>query len=149
MAAETVGRHAGDEAAERFGLEEWAGHEKVAAGKPARVRHAPGIGVEHGNDAERAVVDADADAPWRADGERVQVNGSMAVHDALGIAGGSGGVAHGGGGTLVEIGPREFRLFCGEELLVVQQVFGQARCIADDDDVLDGAEFFATRAIAG
>ena len=89
-----------------------------------------------------AVVDADADAPWRADGERMQVNGSMTVHDALGIARGSGGVAHGGGGALVEIGPREFRLLGGEEVLVAQKVFGQAGCIADDDDVLDGAKVF-------
>ena len=120
------GAAGGDEAAERFRLKVGAGHEEVAAGKPAGIGHAPGIGVEHGDDAERAVVDADADAPWRADGERVQINGAVAVDDALGIAGGSGGVAHGGGGALVEIGPGELRLLGGEEFFVVEKVIGQA-----------------------
>ncbi len=66
----------------------------------------------------------------------------MAVDHALGIAGGAGGVAHGGGGALVEIGPGELGLFGGEKFFVAEKVVGQAGRIAHDDDVFDGPKVF-------
>jgi hypothetical protein len=109
-----------DEAAERLWLQKRPGHEEVAAGEPTGVRNAPCIGMKHGHDGKNAVVHIQAEAPRSADTECVEIDGTVTVHHALGVSGGAGGVAHGGGGALVKIRPGEFRLFSGQQVIIAK-----------------------------
>ena len=69
--------------------------------------------------------------------ERVDGDRAVRVHGALGHAGGAARVAHGRGGSLVDLAVREVvRLGAREQLLVVDRAVG-SRTVADRDDVLE------------
>ena len=137
------------EPAQRLGLQPPVRHHQGGAGHHRGVGQAPGVRVEHRHDRQHPVGPGQAADDAQADGHRVQVRRAVAVDHALRVARRAGGVAHGGGVALVEIGPRE-RVVRGVEQLVVQvhllaagpqRVEVGARGVrTGDQHVLDGLE---------
>src|SRR6185437_5491976 len=107
-----------DHGGQRRGLEEPVGHEQLGSGHDGGVGQAPGVGVEHGHHGQHLVPVGQAEHVPHGDGHGMQVHGTVAVNDALGVAGGAAGVAHGGGRPLVHLGPVEVVGLAGQKLLV-------------------------------
>ena len=89
---------------EGAGLEVSSGQDLLASVQDSGVGQAPGVDVEHGNDGQDDVVAAEVEVGGQGEDEGVQAKGAVRVDDALGAAGGAGGVAHGGGIVFGEIG---------------------------------------------
>ncbi len=136
----------GHEAHQRLGLQPAVGHAQRGAAHHRRVGQPPGVGVEHRHDRQHPVLEGEPAGVAAAHRHRVQVRRAVAVDDSLGVAGGAGGVAHGRGVALVDLGPVEGRLGGREQLLVevhllaarAQRVeVGRGGLGAGDHDVLD------------
>ncbi len=139
------GAFGGDHVGERARLEEPVGQEEAGAGHEGGVRNAPGVDVEHRHDRQRGVGECQGHGLGRRHVHRVQEDRTVRVGRALGVAGGAGGVAEGGGGAFVQLGPVVGGGAAGDELLVV--VHGGAHAGqragvagAHDDDVLDAGQ---------
>ena len=110
--AENGGHHRGERRAGRFDhpaqmrdLRMRSRHQHIGAGQPAAVGQPPGVGVEHGGQHQDRIALTDAEAVYRARGQRVQVRGLVAVDHTLGVARDAAGVADTGRRALVVLGP--------------------------------------------
>ncbi|GAA3227457.1 hypothetical protein GCM10020256_38840 [Streptomyces thermocoprophilus] len=106
---------------------------------------APGVDVELRYDDQGGVLVGEAHGLGHVDLHAVQVDRTVAVDHALGVAGRAGGVAHGGGGALVQLGPLVRVGLPGEQLLVLVDLGVRVReegavSGPGDDDVLDRLE---------
>ena len=122
-------RHAGrnghplldDEVGDRRSRQVGSWHHEVGAAGHAGVGEPPRVGMEHRHDRQDAVGLAGAERVGRHRAHRVQERAAVAVHDALGVAGGAARVAHARRLVLVvdaELDRRGRR----QQLLVVEQL---------------------------
>ena len=99
----------GDDPGEVLGLEVTAGQDHVRAVQPGCVRPAPCVGVEHRHHRQHPVSVTERESAAGGNDQRVQVDGAMAVRDALGLARRTGGVAQHRCITLVQPRPLQDR----------------------------------------
>src|SRR5580704_4232357 len=77
---------------------------QTGAGHGAGIGQTPGVGVKHGGHGEDGVVVADGEGIHAQFGKGMQDQGAMRVEPAFGVAGGAGGVTHGGTVIFVNVG---------------------------------------------
>ena len=95
----------GEQFVDRGAVHLRAGHHHVGAGRRARHREAPGIGVEHRHDRQHRVGGAHAHRILAHGDERVEHVGAVGIEHALGVARCAGGVAEAAGGIFREVAP--------------------------------------------
>ncbi len=116
----------GDERAQRLRLQEAVGEQQRAAEHPRHVRDSPRVDVEHRHDHQQALGLVEPERPPHA--EAVQPDGAVAVHHALGVAGGAGRVAHRRRRPLVDLRPVVLRGLRRDDLVVPDVLAELARC---------------------
>src|SRR6266478_6567701 len=133
---------AGHQSKYAFRIDMGAGKNQASAEHGARVREAPGIGMEHGSDGQNGVKAANAKDFVEATCKGVQDQRAVRINDAFRIPRGAGGEAHGGAVVFVDLRIAEIVAGFGEELFVIQVAFGNGiAAIGHDDDVLMGNIF--------
>ena len=86
-----------------FGLQISSRENLLTSDHGGCIGKSPGIGVEHGHGGEDRIVAAEMQLIGQGYGQRMKCNGTVRVENALGLAGGSRGVAHRGRIILGEI----------------------------------------------
>ncbi len=90
---------------DRLAIERRAGKHQLAAHRGGRIRNAPGVDVKHRHHRQHAVARAQVERIGQSSRISMQQGRAVRIQRGLGVAGGAAGVAHAGGGVLVEIGP--------------------------------------------
>ena len=84
-----------------------AGHDQRRPDHRRDEGERPGIGMEHRHHRHEPIVAGEAEHVGDAAGQCMQHVGAVGIDHALRVAGRAGGVAHAGGGVLVEVAPGE------------------------------------------
>ncbi len=118
-------------------VEERAGKDLLRADERAGEGEAPGVRMEHGDDGERRVLLGHGEDARHRGRERVHGDRSVGVERSLRLPGCPARVAHGSGGSLVDLAVGEIAgLGAGDEILVLDGAV-RGRSVAYCDDVLE------------
>ena len=121
-----------------------ARHHQRGADHRRREGERPAIGVEHRHHRQHDVARGDALGIRQRRHEGVQHVGAVRIEHALRVAGGAGGVAHAGGGVLVERRPGEIAVDFGDPVFigdrVLQRRLRHVRGVGEHDVALDGRQ---------
>ena len=111
---------------QRRAIQTRAGHHHRGTDHRAGIGRAPSVDVEHGHNGQNHVFCGDRDAVGQVDAKAVQHGRAVRIQNALGVAGGTRGVAQARCGVLVQIGPDKLGVAAGDEI-VIELDAGQLR----------------------